>query len=124
LAVFNEIEEAARAILNGTSRKERQEPYWQYVRAEAKARFLFGSDITELLKRHRKDIAAIMAFSDVTFQHREYARMIDQMQRAELNLASFLGDSASPFAPYMRLDQKMPNLWWPSFFRTSKARVR
>jgi hypothetical protein len=114
LAVFHDVDEAAKAILNATSGSERQAPFWRYIKAEANARFLFGQEIIDLLAERRKDIAAIMSFSDIRFDHPEYAKLIDRMQIAQQNLAAFVQNSAESFAPYMRLDQKMRSLWWPT----------
>ena len=112
LAVFSDLEEGAKGVLNAVAGKDMQDPFWLFVRAKAKARFLFGSEITKLLTERLADIAAVMSFSDIRFDHPEYAQMINRKQIAENNLAAFIQNSAEPFEPYMRLDQKM-NLWWP-----------
>ena len=110
--VFSQIEEATKGIVNATSRKEMEAPFWTYVRAEMRARFLFGTDIIELLAKHRADIAAVRAFSNIRQDHPEYQQLNDLCNEALKCLAAFVQDSSTPFSPYMRLDQKMPSLWW------------
>jgi hypothetical protein len=113
LVVFNDIEEAVKHVINDVSRKELEAPFWRYVRAEAKARFLFGADVINTLAERRADIADVMAFSDLAADHSEYQQLTDRKYQAIQRLVAFVQTSSLLFAPYMRMDQKMPSVWWP-----------
>jgi hypothetical protein len=117
VAVFRQIEDAAKGMLNTASRADMEAPFWSYIRAESDARFLFGEDVIETLAKRREDIAAVMAFSELDHSHPEWQQLNDRKYTALQNLAAFVQNSSPIFAPYMRLDQKMPSLWWPSSFR-------
>lgn len=119
VAVFQEIENAAKAMLNAVTRKEIDSAFWSFVRAEANARFLFGAEVAIHLADRRADCAAIAAFSDVSEDHPEWRQMKERQYEALKHLADFVQNSASLFSPYIRLDQKMPGLWWPVGKRVS-----
>jgi hypothetical protein len=113
LAVFREIEEAAKAALNDLGKQKLEPAFLSYVRAEANARFLFGEEVITALARLREDFAAVMAFSDIAVDHPEFQQLNDRKHGALQRLAAFILNSSPLFAPYIRLDQKMPSLWWP-----------
>lgn len=113
LVVFNDIEEAVKHVINDVSRKELEAPFWSYVRAEAKARFLFGADVINTLVERHADIAEVMAYSDIAAEHPEYQQLTDRKYQALQRLSEFVKTSSLLFAPYMRLDQKMSSVWWP-----------
>jgi hypothetical protein len=114
VAVFRELEDAAKGMLNAVGRKDMEAPFWSYIRAEANARFLFGEEVIAALTRLRGDIADAMSFSEISDDQPERQQMSDRKYRALQNIAAFLqGGSAPLFGPYIRLDQKMPGLWWP-----------
>jgi hypothetical protein len=116
--VFDNIEEGAKGILNAVSKKDTQEPFWKFVKAESRARFFFGDEVTRALVAVRSDIASVMAFSDISVEHPEFEHLNDRKHRSLQNLAAFIQNTSGPlFAPYLRLDQKMPSLWWPKFKR-------
>jgi hypothetical protein len=112
IAVFREIEEAAKGILNAQNGTEMEKPFWSFVRAEANARFLFGVDVIAALEALRSDLADAMSFTGIE-QGPEYNKMNDRKHEARQNIASFIQVKSAPlFAPYIRLDQKMSGLWW------------
>ena len=117
IAIFRKIEAAAKGMLNAGGRADMEAPFWSYIRAEADARFLFGEDVIETLVKRREDIAAVMAFSDVDHGHPGWQQLNDRKYAALQNLAAFVQNPSPLFAPYIRLDQKMPSLWWPAIFR-------
>jgi hypothetical protein len=110
--VFGEIEDAARDALNAADAKSADAAFWRFVGAERNARFLFGQRLVVKLASRRADVAAIMSFRDVRPDHPEYAEMRNRESQAQKNLVAFLEKSADEFAPYMRLDQQMPSIWW------------
>jgi hypothetical protein len=109
LAVFREIEASTRSILNAATRAEMADPFWRFIKAESDARFLFGMEVTAKLEEVHADVAAVMAFNEAA-DH----QAIDRQHQALQNLATFIQRTAPVlFGPYIRLDQKMPSLWWP-----------
>jgi hypothetical protein len=116
--VFDQIENSTKGILNAIARKDMAEPFWAFVEAESRARFLFGKEVTAALVKVRSDIASIMAFSEISDDHPEYEHLSNRRHQAMQNLAAYIQNTSAPlFAPYLRLDQKMPSLWWPKFGR-------
>jgi hypothetical protein len=113
IKVFEEIEHAARDALNAVDAKGLDLAFWNFVKAEANARFLFGEEVIAKLAKRRADVAAIQAFSEVREDHPEWHQMQNRKLQARNNLAAFIQNSSGLFAPYIRLDQKMPSLWWP-----------
>jgi hypothetical protein len=113
IAVFREIEEAAKGILNAQNKSDMEKPFWSFVRAEANARFLFGLDVIAALEALRSDLADVMSFTGI--EHSPDSNKInDRKYQALQNIASFIQVKSAPlFAPYIRLDQKMSGLWWP-----------
>lgn len=110
--VFEEIENAVKQALNSANREEADAAFWRFVSAESKARFLFGVEVIEELKTRRVDLSAIRSFIDVQ-SHREKQRMLEREGQARRDLVEFIESSSTLFASYVRLDQKMPSLWWP-----------
>jgi hypothetical protein len=89
-----------------------EKPYWSFIRAEAKARFLFGAEVIAALESLRSDLADVMSFTGVE-RGPEWNKMNDRKYQALQNVAGFIQVKSAPlFAPYIRLDQKMPGLWW------------
>jgi hypothetical protein len=87
--------------------------FWNFVKAEANARFLFGEEVIAKLAKRRADVAAVKAFIEVRDDHPSRDQILNREQQARENLATFVQNSSVLFAPYIRLDQKMPSLWWP-----------
>jgi hypothetical protein len=114
VAIVNEIEAAAKEILNAVAGAQMEKPFWSFVAAESKARFLFGADVINKLADLRADLAAAMSFSGIDPGSPNFEALTDRKYKALQSLAGFLqNESAALFAPYIRLDQKMPGLWWP-----------
>jgi hypothetical protein len=78
VAVFRDIEEAAKAALNELGRAQLEPAFWSYVRAEANARFLFGEEVIVALSNLRRDFANVMAFSEIRPDHPEFQEMTDR----------------------------------------------
>jgi hypothetical protein len=113
IAVFREIEDAAKGMLNASNTSDMEKPFWAYVRAESNARFLFGQDVIGALESLRSDIADVMSLTGIE-RGPDSDKMIDRKYLALQNIAGFIQTKSAPlFAPYIRLDQKMPSLWWP-----------
>jgi hypothetical protein len=121
LAVFRDLEEAAKGALVEGGAAKIEPAFWKYVRAEANARFLFGEEVIAALAALRRDFADVMAFSDIADDHPERRQLIDRKCAALQRLAAFAQDASPLFASYIRLDQKMTGLWWPlpSVFRAT-----
>jgi hypothetical protein len=113
IKVFEEIEHAARDALNAVDAKSSNSAFWNFAKAEANARFLFGEEVIAKLAKRRADVAAIQVFSEVSDDHPEWHQMQNRKLQALENLTAFVQNSSVLFAPYIRLDQKMPSLWWP-----------
>ena len=113
LAIIREIEEAAKIVLNDPGRQKVDPAFWSFVRAESNARFLFGEDILKALAELRQDLANVMAFSDIPVDSPDYQRKVDIKYASLQRIVDFISHSSRLFAPYVRLDQKMPSLWWP-----------
>ena len=113
LAVFRKLEESAKGILDGVSRKDLEAPFWSYIEAESNARFLFGEEVITALSRLRANIADAMAFCEIGDEHPDRHNLIERHSAALQYIAAFIQNSSPLFAPYMRLDQKMPSLGWP-----------
>jgi hypothetical protein len=107
--VLQRVEDAARDMV---APRNLEEAFFKFVLAEREARFLFGEDVVASLSELRGHMAAVTAFHGVA-QHN------DQFHAAMQEIAIFLSTKVTPlFAPYLRLDQKMPSVWWPfAWFR-------
>jgi hypothetical protein len=114
IAVFREIEESAKGILVASSNaSDMQKPFFAYIHAEANARFLFGQEVIVVLQALRSDIADVMAFTGIE-SGPDWEKLHDRKYQALQNITAFIQTKSAPlFAPYIRLDQKMPSLWWP-----------
>jgi len=110
LAVFREVEQAARDAVSKPAGEQLTQVFFRFVRAESEGRFLFGDDVLARLEAVRKDMAAVMAFADVPNAPQD---MIDLKNAALIRLAKFAQDAAPTFAKYMRFDTEIPRLWWP-----------
>jgi hypothetical protein len=84
--------------------------------AKGNARFLFGDDVNSYLKDRIADCAFLLAFNDEVLNERpdsERGTLIDKKYAALTKIGEYQNQAPPIFAPYMRLDQKMPNAWLP-----------
>jgi hypothetical protein len=114
LQTFELAELACTTIIS--SGKASEEALRLLHQAKGKARFLFGNDVNAYLKERIADCAFLLAFTDEVIQERpepERQNLIDKKYGALTKIADFQTGAPPIFAPYMRLDQKMPSAWLP-----------
>jgi hypothetical protein len=114
LQTFELAEQSCTSIVS--SIKPSMEDLRHLHQAKGKARFLFGDDVNAYLKERIADCALLMAHTDEVIN--EYAEpkrgvLIDKKFGALTRIADFQNAAPPIFAPYMRLDQKMPSEWLP-----------
>lgn len=114
LRVFEDIENAVRNVFSTT--RVSNETWSLLVGAKSRARFLFGKDVNDYLERLTKDFAWRMSFTDDVIDHDPQERPALLAKKYEVleRIVAFPKDGEPIFAPYMRLDQKMPGAWLPS----------
>jgi hypothetical protein len=111
---FELAERACGSIIS--SGKASMEELRQLHQAKGKARFLFGDDVNSYLEARIANCAFLLAFTnDVIREHPEQERQVlfDKQYAALTKIADFQKEASAIFAPYMRLDQKMPSGWLP-----------
>lgn len=85
-------------------------------KAKGNARFLFGEEVNDYLENCISDCAFLNTYTDeVINNHPEQQRqaLVEKKLSALINIGEFSQKAPPIFAPYMRLDQKMPNTWIP-----------
>ena len=86
------------------------EDFWDYVRATDRADFLFGDDVTALLKEINDSMAWLSSFresvADITHPDRE--ELIKAKYKHFGIVTDFYKRAPSIFAQYMRMDEKLP----------------
>jgi hypothetical protein len=111
--VYSRLKAGADSI-NGSG-KATPEVEIEIGRAIEESRFFFGDDVISYLEEWLRAVIDLGAYSIELEDTRGVERgALIQVRRAALErVLAFYKDSPRLFAPYMRLDQKMPRLWWP-----------
>jgi hypothetical protein len=87
---------------------------FKFVSARRRARFLFGKDVNDYLEKLHKDFAWRFTYTDDTIDaDGERERRLEEKTAVLLRIANFSNDAIDIFAPYMRMDQKLPSTWLP-----------
>lgn len=85
-----------------------------YIKAQNRAKFLFGNDVTNFLEGSFKDLVTVNVFRPLhPVPTEEYAQQQRDLHEADKRLIRVLSGLETLVIPYMRLDQKMPSIWWP-----------
>jgi hypothetical protein len=85
-----------------------------YIKAQHRAKFLFGEDVNSFLESRYRDLVTVNVFRPLQpMQTQEYADQQRELHEADKRLVKTLGELEALVIPYMRLDQKMPSLWGP-----------
>jgi len=91
----------------------------KYMEAQSHARFHFGAEVEQYLEELRRDLIRGHYFE-------RYARDVanEDEHVARLNrIATCYSEIDRMFTPYMRLDQRMPLWWWPTFSKNARDRI-
>ena len=114
LQTFELVEGACTSIIS--SGKASMDTLRLLHQAKGKARFLFGDDVNAYLKDRIADCAFLLAFTSEVIDERaepDRQKLIDKKYGALTKIADFQTEAPPIFAPYMRLDQKLPSPWHP-----------
>ena len=99
-----------------SSGKATVEALRQLHEAKGNARFLFGDDVNSYLKDRITDFAFLISFTDEVIRdspEQQQSILIDKKYKAMTKIAEYQNEAPAIFAPYMRLNQRMPSAWLP-----------
>ena len=112
---FETYEQIRKAISEyGPTLTVSPETLGRYTTAENRATFLFGDEVLAYLKARREDLATVHAFHGLRPQPtQDYQDQQRELRGANHRLVTVPQEFERLLIPYMRMNQKMPSLWWP-----------
>ena len=112
LKVYAQLEKAIGSV--GQHAQVSDEAFRDFVIAEADARFLFGDDVHEYMRKLRKRFAWLVTFTDDVIDRRNNRTQLIDLKAEYLNdVMEFYNEAPDLFAPYMKLTQKNTPFWRP-----------
>jgi hypothetical protein len=93
-------------LLHGTCSPEQ---FIEFSEAKGRAQFLFGAEVHSFLERTGQRLADFGYLSSLVRdppQHEQRHKLFESLEK-------FYGEFDSLVIPYLRLDQRMPTMWWP-----------
>ena len=85
-----------------------------FIRAQNRAKFLFGDEVLVYLEARYKDLVTVNVFRGLTpIATQEYQDQQRELHEADKRLTAVPNKLEALLIPYMRMNQKMPSLWWP-----------
>ena len=75
---------------------------------------MFGDDVLEYLDARYKDLVTVNVFRPLKpVPTQEYQDQQRELAEADKRLVKLPKELEAFLVPYMRMNQKMPSLWWP-----------
>jgi len=85
-----------------------------FITAQNRAKFLFGDEVLAYLEARYKDLVTVNVFRGLQpMATQEYQDQQRELHEADKRLVALPKELEVLLIPYMRMNQKMPSLWWP-----------
>jgi hypothetical protein len=85
-----------------------------FITAQTRAKFLFGDEVLVYLEARYKDLVTVNTFRGLTpTPTQDYQDQQRELHDADRRLVALPTELDALLIPYMRMNQKMPSLWWP-----------
>jgi hypothetical protein len=113
LQIFEDVEAAVKDVFASTN--VTNETFFLLVKANGKARFLFGKEVNSHLQTMIEDFAWRMTFNDqiIDGSGDERQENLEKKHEVVLRIVDFPKTGQPLFEPYLSLTQKMPSTWLP-----------